>query len=158
MFVDRNNGILITRYGFVRRFSCCVDKFPVEPGYRVRPGEVIRVSPDGMHWCFGPGDDAEAIIACGPANDAFGMIKEAMLRMHSQGLLDKFGLIIPIHDALVFECPDEFVDECLATVKREMERPSEVLILPSGEGLWCEAELSINKPGMSWADMEEVKM
>lgn len=158
MFVDRNNGILITRYGFVRRFSCCVDKFPVEAGYKVKPGEVIRVHKDGMHWCFGPGDDAEAIIACGPANDAFGMIKETMLRMEEQGLLEKFGLIIPIHDALVFECEDRYVDECLETVKREMERPSEVLILPNGEGLWCEAELSINKPGMSWADMEEVKM
>jgi len=158
MFVDRNNGILITRHGFVRRFSCCVDKFPVEAGYRVKPGEVIRVHSDGMHWCFGPGDDAEAIIACTPANDAFGMIKETMIRMQEQDLLEKYGLIIPIHDALVFECPDRYVDECLVTVKREMERPSEILILPNGEGLWCEAELSINKPGMSWADMEEIKI
>lgn len=153
---DRQGGYLLSRHGFLRRFNCCVDKFPVDADYNPRPGDVIRISPDGMRWCFAPGDDGEAIIAFLPANDAFGMIKECKLRMCERRLLGRYGLIIPIHDALVFECPDEYVQEALPVIKREMETPSEILILPNGEGLWCEAELSINKPGLSWADMEDV--
>jgi len=156
-FADRQGGYLCSRHGFIRRFNCCVDKFPVDSEYNPRPGDTIRIAPDGMRWCFSPGDDGEAIIAFLPANDAFGMIKECMLRMEAKGLTQKYGLIIPIHDALVFECPDEHVGECLRVVKEEMEKPSDILILPDGTGLWCEAELSINVPGMSWADMEEVK-
>lgn len=153
---DRQGGYLLSRHGFLRRFNCCVDKFPVDADYSPRPGDTIRIAPDGMRWCFSPGDDGEAIIAFLPANDAFGMIKECMLRMRELGLLERYGLIIPIHDALVFECPDEYVQEALPVIKREMETPSDILILPNGEGLWCEAELSINKPGLSWADMEDV--
>ena len=156
-FADRQGGYLVSKHGFIRRFNCCVDKFPVDNDYINRPGDTIRIGQDGTRWCFSAGDDGEAIIAFLPANDAFGMIKECMLRMEAKGLLQKYGLIIPIHDALVFECKDEYVEEALRVVQAEMEAPSEILILPDGTGLWCEAELSINKPGCSWAEMEEVK-
>jgi len=157
-FAERQGGYLLAQYGGIRRFNCCTDKFPVDEDYRPRPGDTIKIGRDGNRWCFSPGDDAEAIIAYRPAHNAFGMIKETMLRLEAQGLLEKFQLILPVHDALIFHCPDEYVDECLHTVKLEMERPSEVLILPDGTGLWCEAELSISKPGKSWADMEDLKI
>jgi len=158
-FAYRQGGFLISQHGFIRRFNCCVDKFPVDNDYRPKPGETIRIAPDGMRWCFGPGDDAEAIIAFLPANDAFGMIKETMLRLETKGLTKKYNLIIPIHDALVFECSEEFVDECVREVTMEMQKPSDILILPNDQGgLWCEVEASINKPGMSWAEMDEIKL
>lgn len=156
-FAEQSGGYLLAQYGGIRRFNCCTDKFPVDQDYKPRPGDTIKIGRDGNRWCFSPGDDAEAIIAYRPAHNAFGMIKETMLRLDDEGLLEKFGLILPVHDALIFHCPDAYIDECLHKVKLEMERPSDVLILPDGTGLWCEAELSISKPGKSWAEMEDLK-
>ncbi len=58
-----------------------------------------------------PGDDAEACIAFLPANDAFGHIKDAMLRLEAQGWNERARLINQIHDALMFEIPDNLMDE-----------------------------------------------
>lgn len=141
-------GYLLSRFGCIRWFW-----------------EVLRWQ--GGEWRSG-GDDSEAAVAFLPANDAFCHIKEAMLRLdrapvmcgagavRDGSLLKKYGLINQIHDALMFECPDELVDEALAAVPEEMERPSLVLvsdICPGG----LSVEVSASRSSENWSKMEKVK-
>ncbi len=120
----------------------------------------IRWFFDVYHWdaargIWLPGDDGEACIAFLPANDAHGHMKDAMLTIAERGWDERYRLINQIHDALLFECPDELVEECIWNVKGVMERPSEILIDPdvAPEGLWIEVSASV---GINWAKMEEV--
>ncbi len=90
-----------------------------------------------------------------PANDAFCHIKEVMLRLEAHGRLARYGLINQIHDALLFECPTQLLEECIVTIKDKMERPSVVLvgdICPGG--LAVEVGVSTGRP---WNEMTEVK-
>ena len=101
------------------------------------------------------GDDSESAVAFLPANDAFCHIKDAMLRLEQGGHLERFGLINQIHDDLMFLCPDESVDEAIATVTVEMERPSATLIDPvvAPEGLVVEVGIA---KGKRWDLMTKV--
>jgi hypothetical protein len=102
-----------------------------------------------------PGDDAEACIAFLPANDAFGHIKDTMLRLEVQGWNERARLINQIHDALMFEIPDTLMDEAIPAIKAEMERRSGVLVDPvvAPDGLWIETSVTV---GRHWGAMEEI--
>jgi len=76
------------------------------------------------------GEQAEQAVAFLPASHAFGFFREVLLRIRANGWDEKYGLCNQIHDSMVFHCPIELRDECLANVKGEMERPSRVLIYP----------------------------
>ena len=114
-------------------------------GWRRWFWDVFRWTPEGMK----PGEDREKALAFLPANDAHCHIKEVMLRLEEQGLLERYGLILPMHDAFIFECPTTLLEECLHTVRLEMQQPSEVL-----DGLSVGVEASI---GPDWASMETAK-
>lgn len=121
----------------------------------------IRWFFDVYHWdhqrgLWLPGDDSEAAIAFLPANDAHGHMKDAMLTIEERGWDELYRLINQIHDALLFECPDELVEECIWNVKGVMERPSEILVDRdvAPEGLWIEVSASV---GQDLAHMEEVE-
>jgi uracil-DNA glycosylase family 4 len=133
-------GYLVSRHGYIRRFW-----------------EVFRWehSPGGGKLVPG-GEESEAAIAFLPANDAFGRIKEAILELESIGCLDRYGFINTIHDSLLFDCPDNLVEECLHTVWPVMEKPSQILVNPvvAPDGLACEVSASVGK---SWEKMEELK-
>lgn len=104
-------------------------------------------------WKAG-GEDSEAAIAFLPANDAFCHIKEAMLELECRGLLDRYGLVNQIHDALMFECPDALLEECTGTVREVMERPSPVLvnsITPGG----LDVKVGVAM-GKRWNEMREI--
>lgn len=49
----------------------------------------------------------------------------AMLKVEALGLKKKYGckMLVQVHDELVFECPDEYVDICLPIIKETMEHP-----------------------------------
>lgn len=128
---------LVTSHGYVRYFH-----------------EVFKW--DSKRQMLVPGDDHEKAIAFKPANNAFGHIKDVMLRLEVRGLNDRYGFINNIHDELMFCCPNGLVSECVEEVHKEMEKPSTILVDPllAPEGLWCGAEVSIGK---NWNDMEEVK-
>lgn len=98
------------------------------------------------------GDDSEAAIAFLPANDAFGLRNDAMIQLEAGGANARFGLINEIHDELLYECPDALVDECVATVQAEMERPRRELTDPAiaPAGLGCAVGVKI---GRHWAAM-----
>jgi len=128
-------GFLISRFGCIRWFW-----------------EVFKWS--GGKWAPG-GDDSEAAVAFLPSNDAFCHIKDALLRLQAKGLLERYRLINQIHDALMFEVPDNLVDEGIVTIASEMELPSKVMvgdICPGG----LSVEVSVSR-GKKWSEMEEIK-
>lgn len=127
-------GFLISRWGYVRYFW-----------------EVFRYD----HGEWRPGDDSEAAIAFLPANSAFGQIKDAILRCNALGYLERYRFINTIHDSLLFEVPNNLLDECAHNVKLEMERPSTVLIDPTvaPNGLSVEVEVSA---GPDWSSLKGI--
>lgn len=131
-----DQGYLISRHGYIRYFR-----------------EVYNVK-----WVHGqmvtrPGDDSEAAIAFLPANDAFGEIKDCILRLEALGVLERYRFVNYIHDSLVFECPTVLVDECVKVCQDEMVRPSVVLvnsICPNGLSIEIET-----KAGFDWGHMKK---
>lgn len=99
------------------------------------------------------GADSEKVIAYLPANDAFGVIKDVMLKIDARGWAEKYNLLTQTHDDLLFECPDGLVDECMTNVKGVMEAPCKVLTHPvlAPEGLWCEVSVKV---GRDWGSMK----
>jgi DNA polymerase-1 len=133
-----SQGYLISKHGYIRHFH-----------------EVYKWDPKRQGLV--PGNDSEAAIAFLPANDAFGHIKEAMLRVEEMGANERYGFVNQIHDSLMFCCPDRLVMECLKVVSREMLRPSTYLADPilCPEGLWCGVEAGV---GQCRAAMEGVSL
>jgi len=130
---------LISRHGYMRWFW-----------------DVFKWDSGSHSWKSG--EQAEAAIAFLPANDAFGHIKDAMLRLEERGLLK--GLANTIHDSLLFELPAIRLNDCLETVwaiKEEMERPSTILVDPiaAPTGLSVEVEVAI---GRNWSEMQTLSM
>ncbi len=121
---------------------------------------AIRRFFDVLHWDAAtgrmvPGDDSESAIAFLPANDAFGHIKDAMIRLEEQGWNERAQLVNQIHDALMFHMPDALMDEAIPAIRAEMERHSVILVDPivAPDGLWIETSVSV---GRSWDAMEEL--
>lgn len=148
-------GLLIARHGFVRRFYDVLQRKPLAENYQTRNGDRMYTDRNGQRWKMSPGDDAEAAIAFLPANDAFGTIRQAMVRLHESGQAERFGLINQIHDSLIFDCPKELLDGCIWEVKEEMERPNPLLRDPevAPEGLVCRVDV---KAGRDLASMEKI--
>lgn len=149
---DRN-GYLLSRHGGIRWFHCVYHKAPLRPGQRVRPGTMARETSHGT-WILTPGDDHESAIAYRPANDAFGMIRGAYLRIEERGWGERMHASIPLHDAMIAFPRWDDREEAGRVMKEEMEKPSEILRLPDGSGLWCEAELSISECRGHWGKMQ----
>jgi uracil-DNA glycosylase family 4 len=131
---------LISRYGCVRWFYDITH-------WDARRREMVH------------GTDWEKAIAFPVQNDAHGYLKYALLRMNAplahdeRGMLERYGFINTVHDSVVFCCPDALLDEALPNIKRELERPSEVLTFADGSGLSVECEVKV---GRTWAAMKEV--
>ena len=147
---------LISRHGFVRHFWDVFHRRPVAENYQPKGLERVFVNAkDGKRWIVHPGDDHEACIAFLPANDAFGTIRAAMVRIGERGLDERYGLINQIHDSLVFDCARARSDECIADIRGEMEKANPLLtdaeVAP--DGLACAVDV---KAGRNLAEMEEV--
>lgn len=129
-----SQGYLISRFGCIRWFW-----------------EVYKWGAGGK-WTFG--EDHEAALSFFTQNDGHCHLKDAMLRLDVKGLAHAAGMINPIHDALMFECRDEFLPMAIPEIVEEMERPSDVLIDPvvAPGGLVVEVEAKVGK---SWNRMEE---
>jgi hypothetical protein len=147
---------LISRHGFVRHFWDVFHRRPVAENYQPRGMERVFVGKaSGQRWLVVPGDDHEACIAFLPANDAFGTIRGAMVRIGEAGMDERYGLINQIHDSLVFDCARARSDECIADIRGEMEKANPLLtdaeVAP--DGLACAVDV---KAGRNLAEMEEV--
>ena len=127
-----------------------VKKKAAEEGRLINKFGAIRHFYDVQRWDrkqqkMVGGDQAEAAIAFLPASHAFGHARDTMLRLRAKGLDSRYGLCNTIHDSLTFHCPIELKEECVQSVKEEMERPSTVLVYPlmAPDGLWCGAEAAV---------------
>ena len=114
------------------------------------------------------GEEAEQAIAYLAANNAFGHIKDAAIRLsgnnegpwnaeaYRESWLGRAGFCNTIHDSLMFIMPDRLVDEALPAIYNEMVRPSEVLVNEvAPDGLVCDVECSI---GQTWRKLETVSI
>lgn len=129
---------LVSRYGFIRWFW---DVYHWDPK---KQGLV-------------PGDSFNEAVAFLPANDAFGHIKDAMLRMQEEDLLERCGFSNQIHDALWFHMPDELCDEMIPRLKQIMEAPNPVLTDPvvAPDGLKVQVSVLVSTVEGNWGDKTE---
>lgn len=143
-----NQTYLLSRYGYIRFFWDIYD-WRLIPAFRAPKSEYEKIIVDkknGKIWSRTDGQQIKEAIAFLPANNAFGKKKEAMRDMEDLGYLDKFGLILDNHDELLFECPDEFVDECIIECSRIMEAPARHIITKRfPEGISCPVGAKIGK-------------
>lgn len=136
-----------------RLFPRAFVQFPIEIEDRIkRTSKCYLKSPAGhnrWNWDL----NLEEAVAFLPANIAHAHIDDVALRLNDQGLLDKFELVNWRHDCFDFHCPTNLVDECLETVKYEMQRPSDICENEMGK-FQCNVD---EKIGVSLAEMSEVK-
>jgi uracil-DNA glycosylase family 4 len=90
-------------------------------------------------------EGAEDAVAFLPANHAFGIMREALLKMHYEGdYLNKFSLRNIVHDAVWFFPRWKDVEECLHISKVYMEAPNTNLINEvTPEGLYIGTEATV---------------
>ena len=124
---------LVSPYGFVRRFW---------EAKIWRNGQMVN------------GEDAEKIIAFLPANTAFSIKKEAMLRLEEKGANYKYRLVNEVHDSLVYEVDEGDLEEMMEVVTREMTRP----VMRLANEMFPEGFIPVVevKVGKSWDKMEVV--
>lgn len=149
------DGLLMSPYGYLRRFQDVYSWQQVSANYEPRWGEKLWQRKDGRIYKRVSGDEGEAAIAYLPANTAYGHAKEVILECEEKGYLDKYGFCNWVHDETRYECPDELVDECIENISREMEARSKILVDPDVAplGLACGVEASV---GQSMADLVTV--
>ncbi len=150
---------LISLWGYIRRF------YDVFQWDSTKWNSFTNSQGDWKH-----GDDFEAAIAFLPANCAFGMIKEEMLRLAGylgefkpgyylervgEDYLTRYGFCNQVHDSLVFHCDLSLRDECIENVLKVMREPCLTLSDPvmAPNGLFVDAEVKV---GPDWAHMSEV--
>jgi len=146
---------LLSPHGYIRRFYDVYHNREVSRSYEPQHGDRL-FSRGGKLYKRITGEEAEDAIAFGPANCAFGEIKDRMLVCEELDYNARFRLINQIHDELFFEPPVKLVDECLASVAEVMESASKVLIDPevAPNGLKVGVEASVGYD--SWAQMKTV--
>lgn len=147
---------LLTRYGSIRRFYDVYDYRLLKGPKSPKEGEIIFKNNKNQWWSRRDGASANEAVAYLPSNDAFGFAKEAMRNFWEyekngiiRNLVQEFGLINNIHDDLLWETPDEKVEEACKIIKEVMESPAQYLkseLCP--DGLRTKVELKI---GRNWA-------
>jgi hypothetical protein len=148
-------GYLISRYGYLQRFYNVYDYRPLKEKRREQYDEQIFLGKDGRYWSKKSGSDNENVVSFFPQNDAFAKIKEAIRELEILGYLEKYRFINTIHDSLLFECPNNLIDECVKNVKPIMEKPAQFLINATApEGLVCEVDIMF---GPSWGQLAKYK-
>lgn len=93
--------------------------------YEVTPNRLV--SAFGHHrllWNW----DMEQAAAFLPSNSFHCEIQSALIRLRKSGALKRYGGCVFAHDSLWMHCPENLVDECIAEVKPEFEKPSTVLV------------------------------
>ncbi len=78
------------------------------------------------------------------------VINGAMVRIYREHDPDVLRLLLQVHDALLFDCAPEDMDEAFRLVVGEMERP---IKLPAGREIVIPAEASYTST--NWAEMED---
>lgn len=145
-----------------RQFREDICKQAHEQGYLISRYGCIRWFWEVFKWSNGAwehGEEQEAAKSFIGQNTAHCYLKDAMIRLNGDvnslydlGWNHSANLINPIHDALMFECPDELLEQACVEIPAEMSRPSIVLTDPiiAPNGLSIEVDVKIGK---SWDQM-----
>lgn len=157
--LGHKQNYLTSRWGYIRRF------------YDIFQWDATKWNEHtGSLGDWGRGDEYEAAIAFLPANDAFGMLREIILRLSGyrsgeetewvrgeDDLLEKYGFCNTIHDSLKFHCRKELAEVCIVDVLREMRKPC--MTLADSEmcpgGFWVDAEVAMGDDWSGWAAPSE---
>jgi len=128
--------------------------------YLMNPFKAMRWFWDVQTWDFREhkwthGKDWDRATAFPCQSDAFCLKKKANRRLFDGGADEKYEQINDKHDSLIFHPPDELIEECIHVVKPEMERPSDVMLMPDGTGFWAEVEVKVGK---TMKTMQEVRV
>jgi uracil-DNA glycosylase family 4 len=117
-------------------------------------------------WLKSSGTDSERAVAYKIQSNAFGIVNEAILQLHSvAGALDEYGFINTVHDSLIFMPEKEKADKCIETVYKVMTQPWQQLaceICP--DGLAVNVEIKAGSNMMAWSaehnpdGMREIKI
>ena len=129
---------LVSRFGAVRRFH-----------------DVQRWSRKDQR--FISGEQAEAAVAFLPAANAFGMVRDMMIRFREKEYDERYQMVNSIHDSFVFHCPKPLVEECIVNIQQEVSLPNPRMVfkgVTDEQGLSVEAEASL---GPNLAEMEEYR-
>lgn len=108
-------------------------------------------TPFGHHRFFWSWDMEQA-AAFGPSNCAHCHIQSALIRLRAQGALKAFGACNFTHDALWLHPRAQDVRECVATVQREFNAPSTVLVDSPLGPFQCNSDAEV---GPNLAEMKE---
>lgn len=117
--------------------------------------DVMKWTRRDGQWVKSTGRDAEKATAYLPSSNAHFMLRDKLLQANSQGWLERYGLINVIHDAVLFHCPTNLVDECVHNIKTLMEASVQQMADPkvAPAGFTCGAEAMV---GSDWSNMEEI--
>lgn len=100
--------------------------------------------------------DAEKVVAFLPSSNAHYMLRDKLMQLNEQGLLERYEFILPIHDALLFHCPTNLIDEAAFNIKAVLEAPvkqlTDAIVAPSG--FTCSSETAV---GSNWANWHETE-
>jgi uracil-DNA glycosylase family 4 len=126
-------------------------------GYIHRFASVFNYERVGERWEKKPNPDvANKVVAFKPQSNAAGIIKESMLRLHSD-YFDEVGrwLRLLVHDELFFDCPTEALDKLDQIVQTVMESPITQMPLPLSYGMGPYLTvLTEAKKGFRWGSMK----
>lgn len=105
-------------------------------------------------WRRSSSKDAEKCVAFLPSSNAHLALRDKLIQMNDVGWLERYGFMLPIHDALLFHCPSKLIDEAATNIKTLLEAPVKQLTdaIVASEGFTCAAEVSI---GRNWAEWHE---
>lgn len=111
-----------------------------------------RKDPATGKWKLVPGADSEKAIAFKVQANAFGMMRQEMMRLERINANARFKLINTVHDSLVYEPNESDIELCYRTVTKVMNSPCKALAdsVVCPDGLVVEVDCQI---GDNWADL-----
>lgn len=124
--------------------------------YVARFSKVFDYKKEHGEWVKSAGPDWNAAIAFKPQSTAVGIITEAILELYFNRFDDAGQYLrLQVHDELLYEAPEEKLDNVINIVETVMHRPIPQMKLPRSWGMG--EALSINvesKQGYRWGDMK----
>ncbi len=136
-----DNKLLVSLHGYLRRFW---DMY-----------HFVYNPADPKKWIIKHGSDYEDAIAFRPANDAFGYLDLACIRLDDAGWMERGRFVNTVHRSVIFYLRNDLFDVAVNELKTEIEKPSSVLvneICPNG--LSIEVEVAA---GDNWGSMRKLK-
>lgn len=94
----------------------------------------------GCRWFYDK--DLQQAIAFCVSNNFHAHVQSAGIRLYERGAFEKYEAINFGHDSWWWHPREELVDECIAVVREEMEKPSEILVNSLG-AFWCSADFQV---------------